>query len=162
MFVATVLCAALAQAQGVHFVRVPDNAGISFEHQYGGVDKAYISEFGGSGGAWLDYDRDGGLDLFLVNGLEGPAPIRSPLRSPALPAGAAAMGTAFSDAGTTAMTPSPTGPAPVTVSGGNGAAVADVDNDGFPDLLVTAIGPDRLYRNNGDGTFSVWVGRRRR
>ncbi len=156
MFVATVLCAALAQAQGVHFVRVPDNAGISFEHQYGGVDKAYISEFGGSGGAWLDYDRDGGLDLFLVNGLEGPG------ADPVAASIAGLAGRRGSDGhrlfrrrhdGYDAV---PDGAGAGDRVWGNGAAVADVDNDGFPDLLVTAIGPDRLYRNNGDGTFSVW------
>ncbi len=40
---------------------------------------------------------------------------------------------------------------------GSGAAVADVDNDGFPDLFITALGADRLYRNNGDGTFARWA-----
>ena len=144
-----------ADAQEVHFYRVPDNAGIAFVHDYGGPAKAYISEFGGSGAAWLDYDRDGGLDVFLVNGLEG---------SGADPVGASLAGLAgrFGSGGHAlfrryegGFERVPDGAGAGDHVWGNGAAVADVDNDGFPDLLVTAIGPDRLYRNNGDGTFSA-------
>ncbi len=155
-FFAALPSAVLAQATEVYFERVTDNAGITFMHDYGGVEKAYISEFGGSGAAWLDYDRDGELDLFLVNGLRG---------SGADPVAASIAGLAgqSSGGGHALFRRRHDRYEPVTGAGGagdhvwgNGAAVADLDNDGFPDLLVTAIGPDRLYRNNGDGTFSVW------
>ncbi len=156
MLLASLPTSTAAQGQEVRFVRVPDNAGITFAHDYGGAEKAYISEFGGSGGAWLDYDRDGGLDLFLVNGLEGAG---------ADPVAASIAGLAgrYSSGGHALYRRRQGGYGRVPDGGGagdhvwgNGAAVADVDNDGFPDLLVTAIGPDRLYRNNGDGTFSAW------
>ena len=156
MLLASLPTSTAAQGQEVRFVRVPDNAGITFSHDYGGAEKAYISEFGGSGGAWLDYDRDGGLDLFLVNGLEGAG---------ADPVAASIAGLAgrYSSGGHALYRRRQGGYGRVPDGGGagdhvwgNGAAVADVDNDGFPDLLVTAIGPDRLYRNNGDGTFSAW------
>lgn len=135
--------------------RVRDNAGVAFAHDYGGAARAYISEVGGSGGAWLDYDRDGHLDVFLVNGLEG---------SGADPVGASVAGLSDRSASGGHMLfrrrddrfdRVPAGAGAGESVWGNGAAVADVDNDGFPDLLVTAIGPDRLCRNNGDRTFSV-------
>ncbi|MEC7900775.1 MAG: hypothetical protein VX385_03000, partial [Acidobacteriota bacterium] len=46
-----------------------NDAGISFSHEFGGGVGDFVSESGGSGGAWLDYDVDGRLDVFLVNGL---------------------------------------------------------------------------------------------
>jgi len=155
LLVATLWRATPSHAQEVRFDRVPDNAGIAFAHDYGGAAKAYISEFGGSGGTWLDYDRDGHLDVFLVNGLEG---------SGADPVGASVAGLSDRSASGGHMLfrrrddrfdRVPAGAGAGESVWGNGAAVADVDNDGFPDLLVTAIGPDRLYRNNGDGTFSA-------
>ena len=48
---------------------VTNDAGISFSHEFGGGVGDFVSESGGSGGAWLDYDVDGRLDVFLVNGL---------------------------------------------------------------------------------------------
>ena len=123
---------------------VTNNAGIAFSHEFGGGVGDFVSESGGSGGAWLDYDLDGRLDLLLVNGLpnwgddsqgSGHALLRS-------------HGDRFSEA------PETTGLRDLVW--GSGAAVGDVDNDGFPDVFVTALGPDHLYRNNGDGTFSAW------
>jgi hypothetical protein len=114
----------------------------------------------GSGGAWLDYDVDGRVDLMLVNGVPGAS------ANPPESAGAfrdVAGGPARDDAGHRLFRNR--GAAFDDVSAlagiddivwGNGAAVADVDNDGFPDLYVTAIGANVLYRNNGDGTFTEW------
>lgn len=136
---------AIAQEQAVIRLNpVRDAAGISFVHQFGaGGD--HIVESGGSGAAWIDYDIDGDLDVVMVNGL----PQRD--GDPAAGSGHALfrnLGASFFEA------------PPQSGIGdrvwGAGATVADVDNDGFPDLLVTAAGADRLYRNNGDGTFSVW------
>lgn len=146
-------------ASGVDLEVATKDAGIIFEHLYGGPDKGYIMEMGGSGGAWLDYDLDGRMDLLLVNGVPGV--------SADPPAAAAAYAQSIagreSPAGHRLFRNHETRFEEVAarvgidhVAWGNGAAVGDVDNDGFPDLYVTAIGTNALYRNNGDGTFSPW------
>ncbi|MFQ5744175.1 MAG: CRTAC1 family protein [Acidobacteriota bacterium] len=148
----------------VRFVDVAAEAGILFTNVYGTLEKAYITEMGGSGAGWLDYDLDGWPDLLLVNGLPGPAddPVaatREALRAdgPQLPEDGSSgtgnalfrnLGSAFERVGDVAGV--------ADRMWGNGVAVGDVDDDGFGDLYVTAIGSNRLYRNNGDGTFSVW------
>jgi len=126
------------------FAAVSGSHGIDFMHQLGDGSGDYVSGSGGSGGAWLDYDVDGRLDVVLVNGL-------STWRDPSSGSGHALFrneGERFRRA-----------PAAAGVRErvwGSGATVADVDNDGFPDLFITALGVDRLYRNNGDGTFTPW------
>ncbi|MCH7823431.1 MAG: CRTAC1 family protein [Acidobacteria bacterium] len=123
---------------------VPDAAGISFVHQFGaGGD--HIVESGGSGAAWIDYDVDGDVDVLMVNGLSRRDGNPDDGRGHAL----------FRNLGGV-LAPAPAHSGVADRVWGAGVAVADVDNDGFPDLLITAVGPDRLYRNNGDGTFSAW------
>lgn len=165
---------------GARFVEIGEESGIDFRHVYGGPEKAYITEMGGSGAAWVDYDVDGHPDAFLVNGVPGPgerpwtagrsggreAPGRSRVDGAGGRHATAVLGhrlyrNAARNADRNARDAADrafedrTAPAGVgDVAWGNGAAVADVDNDGFPDLFVTAIGADRLYRNNGDGTLS--------
>jgi len=123
---------------------VPDNDGIEFVHQFG-AGGTYVAESGGSGGAWLDYDVDGRLDALLVNGLPswGAAPELG-------------TGHALFRRGEAGFARAPAASGIEDRTWGSGATSADVDNDGFPDLLITALGADRLYRNNGDGTFSEW------
>jgi len=106
----------------------------------------------GAGVALFDYDNDGRLDLFLVNG----APIADPTPKGTIPQKSGpkywnrlyhqkADGR-FEDV---------TEKAGLAGAGyGMGAAVGDYDNDGYEDLYVTAYGGNRLYHNNGDGTFS--------
>ena len=133
--------------------------GIEFVNVYGGPDKRLITEMGGSGAAWLDYDRDGWVDLFLVNGIEGPA--NEPVEATAAALADSSQGLhpgghrlqrnhrgRFTNVASVAVA--------ADRAWGNGVAAADVDNDGFVDLYVTAIGENRLYRNNGDGTFVPW------
>ena len=108
----------------------------------------------GGGVAMLDYNNDGRLDLFFVNGGKLGDPARSPVdfrrRDPLYwnrlyrqnPDGS------FTDV---------TAAAGLSAAGnayGMGAAAGDFDNDGWTDLYVTNFGPNELYRNNGDGTFS--------
>ena len=107
-----------------------------------------MPEILGSGGAFLDYDNDGDLDIYLVQG----APLTPGQRSPAgnrlfRNDGATADGTPrFTDV---------TDAAGVGLKAvGMGVAVGDVDNDGWLDLYVTAFGSNVLYRNNGNGTFA--------
>jgi hypothetical protein len=142
-------------AQLPRLVDVRAQSGIDFVHQYGDGEALYISESGGSGGAWIDYDVDGDLDLLLINAF--PDFSEDPHGAP----GAAAAAGRDDWGGHRLFRASGGHYTPVGGVGGmsdlvwgSGAAVADVDNDGFPDVFITAIGPDWFYRNNGDGTFS--------
>ena len=130
-----------------HFEEVAQKAGIDFRHVSGGAAKDYLLESVGGGVAVFDYDNDGWLDIYFVNGSTFEAldkPGASPARRNKLFRNKR-DGT-FSDV---------TERAGVGCnSWGMGAAAADFDNDGSVDLYVTNFGKNILYRNNGDGTFS--------
>jgi hypothetical protein len=124
--------------------------GLVFEHFPGLSGKYYMPEIMGAGAALLDYDGDGDLDVYLIQGRALDAAAKPPASSPGnrlfrnelVPSGQLR----FTDV---------TEPAGVGQKGyGMGVAVADYDNDGDPDLYVTNFGPNVLYRNNGDGTFT--------
>jgi hypothetical protein len=125
------------------FTDVAPQAGLTHPVVYGGVDaKSYIVEVVGCGVAFLDYDNDGWLDVFILSGT----------RLDGAPPGATNRlyknnrdGT-FSDV---------TEKAGLTFAGwGSAVTVGDYDNDGFDDLFVTCYGHNLLYHNNGDGTFT--------
>ncbi len=129
--------------QAVWFEDVTDAAGIDFTYVRGFERRYWFPEIMGGGAGWFDYDSDGDLDLYLVQGGQLGA------RSADVPANRLYRnrgdGT-FED---------------VTVRAGvgdrgygMGCACGDYDADGNVDLYVTNVGPNRLYRNNGDGTFS--------
>jgi hypothetical protein len=133
----------------VVFTNVTATAGITFTHVNGAFGKKYLPETMGSGVAFLDVDGDGYQDLFFVNGKSWPGqpPSRSPSPSPSTSAlyRNNRNGT-FSDI---------TKQAGLAVElYGLGAAAADFDNDGHVDLLITALGGNRLFRNTGKGTFA--------
>src|SRR5579862_6486371 len=125
---------------------IAEKAGLSaWRHVMGPAKKKFILETVGSGVALLDYDNDGWLDIYLVNGstyeaLEGKAE-----------APHAALfhnnhdGT-FTDVAAKAGV--------TNDRWGFGVAIGDFDNDGWPDIFVCNFGKNRLYRNNHDGTFS--------
>jgi enediyne biosynthesis protein E4 len=134
------------------FVDVTQRLGVNFQYQASHTSRKYLLETMGAGVALFDYDNDGRLDIFLVNG----APIADPSPKGTIPQKASskywnrlyhqkADGT-FEDV---------TEKAGLQGSGyGFGIAVGDYDNDGFEDLYVTAYGGNKLYHNNGNGTFS--------
>ncbi len=125
-------------------------SGLDFLHVSGGdKTKKYILETTGSGVAFFDYDGDGWLDIFLVNGsrLEGFPPGKAP-------------GNKLFHNNRDGTFTDVTEKAGLARSGwGQGVCVGDFDNDGFDDLFVTYWGEDLLFHNNGDGTFTE-VGRK--
>jgi ASPIC and UnbV. len=136
------------ESQNVTFEDVAGKAGIRTLTISGGKEKNYVLEVNGSGVCWFDYNNDGYVDLYMVNGstLEQ---LQHKSRAPGNEHNHLyrnnGNGT-FTDVTESAHT------------GGNGwgfgCAAADYDNDGKTDLLVTTFGPNILYHNNGDGTFT--------
>ncbi len=130
---------------GISFLNVARESGLNAKTIFGGEHKnKYLLETTGCGVAFYDYDNDGWLDIFLVNGsrLEGFPPGNEPtshlFRNNR-------DGT-FTDV---------TAKAGVAHSGwGQGVCIGDYDNDGYEDLFVTYYGKNVLYHNNGDGTFT--------
>ena len=134
----------LALGGQVQFVDVAEQAGVTIRVICGGPEQRYILESMSSGAALFDYDNDGDLDLYIVNGwtLEG------------FPPGAGPTSRLYRNEGGWRFT-DVTAPAGVGHTGwGMGCCVGDFDNDGHEDLYVTGWGAGVLYRNNGDGTFS--------
>lgn len=152
---ALLLCCGLflpaAPAAQVTFEEVSTRAGLTFRHTIGATRMTSLVESSGVGCAFLDYDQDGWLDLFLVNGCELPEITGSTTNSAVLPQATSRLyrnrgnGT-FEDV---------TASAGLLPGGyGIGVLVGDYDNDGYPDLYVTHYGTNRLYHNNGNGTFT--------
>ena len=124
-------------------------SGIEFQHTDGGSGENYLMEAVSAGLATLDYDLDGDLDIYFVNGapLQG-TPIPDPPPRNALYRNDGKWG--FVDV---------TEQAGVGDTGfGLGVTAGDYNNDGHPDLYVNNYGPNVLYRNNGDGSFSMEPG----
>jgi hypothetical protein len=116
-----------------------------WHHQMGSAEKKYILETIGSGVALLDYDNDGWLDIYLVNG-----------STEAAVAGkeAAPRAALFHNNHDGTFTDVTEKAGVANGRWGFGVAVGDYDNDGWPDLYVTNFGKNRLYHNNHDGTFT--------
>src|SRR5271155_639768 len=130
----------------VVFADITKQAGLDkFHHRSGTPEKKTIIEAPGSGVALLDYDNDGWLDIYLLNGStfralkgEEPAPRAMLLHN--------------NHDGTFTDVTDKAGVA--NERWGFGVAVADYDNDGWPDIYVSNFGKNRLYHNNHDGTFT--------
>lgn len=111
----------------------------------GGPEKNHIAESTGTGMAVLDYDQDGLPDLYFPNAPSWGAPES---------AWQARSGVLYRNEGGRRFSDVTAAAGLVTHAYGQGAVSADYDGDGFPDLYVTALGPNLLFRNNGDGTFA--------
>jgi hypothetical protein len=130
----------------VIFIDITKQAGLDkFHHRSGGPEKATILEAPGSGVALLDYDNDGWLDIYLLNGSTIPA-LKGTEPAPR------AMLLHNNHDGTFTDVTDKAGVA--NERWGFGVAVGDYDNDGWPDIYVANYGKNRLYHNNHDGTFT--------
>ncbi len=133
-----------AATAGARFVDVAAQAGVTRVLEAGRPGKDHLLDSAGSGAAFLDYDRDGLLDIYIVNGwrLDGATVVER---------GPNALYRGRPDGHFEDVTLA----AGVSGEGqwGAGAFAADYDADGWPDILVTNFGPNLLYRNKGDGTF---------
>ncbi len=138
-------CTVSAPAQNpVVYTDVTPDSGIQFVHTDGSGGRYFITETVASGLGLLDYDLDGDLDIYFVNG--APLPGTESQEPP--------LDRLYRNDGNWKFT-DVTLQAGVGDPGyGIGCAVGDYDNDGDPDLYITNCGPNVLYRNNGDGTFS--------
>ena len=126
-----------------HFTDVAREAGLHAPVIYGGVEsKKYILEANGCGCAFIDYDNDGWMDIFLLSGtrLEGDPP--------------GATNRLYKNNRDGTFTDVTEAAGLKATGWANGVCVGDYNNDGFDDLFCTYYGKNRLYRNNGNGTFT--------
>lgn len=141
-----------AQATNPHFEDVTAQARLNFVNAASHTSRKYLPETMGGGVAMFDYNNDGLLDLFFVNG----AALEDPMPAGKLPdkSNPKYWNRLYRNNGNGTFT-DVTVEAGVRGTGyGMGVAVADYDNDGFPDLYVTNVGRNILYHNNGNGTFT--------
>ncbi len=134
--------------QSVTFEEAPTrNSGITWIHDNGRSEARHLPETCGGGGLFFDYDNDGWMDIYLVN--SGPSDFyapATPLRN--------ALYRNNHDGTFTDVTAKAGVACGKTGHFGMGAAAADFDGDGWPDLYVTNYGRNVLFRNNGNGTFT--------
>ena len=126
------------------FTEATAQAGIRFKHSDGRSGQKFFLETLGAGAAWFDYDRDGDLDIYFVNGANLPGAELDVSPSNAL----------YRNNGDMTFTEVTREAKLGDGAYGFGCCVGDYDNDGWRDLYVTNFGANVLYRNNGDGSFS--------
>jgi hypothetical protein len=135
-----------------NFVDITAKTGVHFQGRASHTAKKYLIETMGSGVALFDYDNDGLLDIFFVNG----APLSDPTAKGTVPqkSGPEYWNRLYHQKKDGAFEDVTEKAGLQGIGYGMGVAVGDYDNDGYEDLYVTAYGGNRLYHNNGDGTFT--------
>ncbi len=127
----------------VAFTDVTAEAGIDFTHVNGAAGEALLPETMGAGGAFFDVDRDGDQDLLLVNSTTWEAVLPDGEAGP----GAGPTMSLYENDGAGKFADRTAGSGLEVSFYGTGVAVGDVDGDGWTDLFVSAVGPNRLFRN---------------
>lgn len=140
-FVLVTYAAASAGDSGIRFTDVSSQAGIHFTHHNGAVGKKWLPETIGSGCAFVDLDGDGWPDILLLNGKDW-----TPGATHYFPA-------LYRNNHNGTFTDITKGSGLDVEMYANGVAVADYDNDGLPDIYITALEGDRLFHNEGHGHF---------
>ena len=139
------------------FRDIAEESGLKFQHFTGATGEHYIPEIMGPGAALFDYDNDGDLDIYLVQGTQlDPRKKPGDLLLPSPPDGKPGnrlFRNELSTAGKLQFTDVTDQAGVGHVGYDMGVAVGDYDNDGDLDLYVTSLGSNVLYRNNGNGTF---------
>ncbi|MBZ5725464.1 MAG: CRTAC1 family protein [Acidobacteriia bacterium] len=131
---------------GVQFVNVAREAGLRSKTVFGSEKKnKFLLETTGCGAAFFDYDNDGWLDIFLVNGTRFEAQYAK---------GEAPTNRLYKNNRDGTFTDVTAAAGLLRTGWGQGVCVGDYDNDGYDDLFVTYWGDCALYHNNGDGTFT--------
>lgn len=139
---AVVQAAAAPRPSGpIEFTDVTAQAGVRFKHNSGAFGKKYMPETMGSGGAFLDYDNDGWQDILLINSKNWP-------EHP----GAKSFPALYHNNQDGTFTNATRAAGLAVEMYGLGCAIADYDNDGNVDIYITALGPDKLFRNTGGGS----------
>ncbi|MBV8865627.1 MAG: CRTAC1 family protein [Acidobacteriaceae bacterium] len=138
---AAMLGTAYASGSGIQFVNVTHQAGINFVHHNGAQGKKYLPESLGSGCAFIDLDGDGWADILLLNDRDWTGTGKTYL--PAL----------YRNNHNGSFTDITRGSGLDVQLYAMGVAVADYDNDGLPDIYITALEGDRLFHNQGHGHF---------
>jgi hypothetical protein len=132
-----------ARAADPQFVDITRQSGITFKHMFS-AEKKYIVESMSGGVAFIDYDNDGYLDIYLVNSLSvelvrGRQKTKSAL---------------YHNSGDGTFTEVADKAGVADIGFGMGVTAGDYNNDGFIDLYVTCLGPNHLFKNNGNGAFT--------
>jgi hypothetical protein len=144
-----------AFAQNVPIFReVAAETGLNFRHYNFATGRHYMPEIMGAGVALIDYDNDGDLDIYLIQGtrLDGGKLLTPP--PPGWKPGNRLFKNLLAETGELRFVDVTEKAGVGHIGYGMGVAVGDYDNDGFPDLYVTNFGHNVLYHNNGDGTFT--------
>ncbi|XZE19664.1 FG-GAP repeat domain-containing protein [Pirellulaceae bacterium SH449] len=128
--------------KGIPFVEVAQSVGVDFVYETGASGSMFFHETFGGGHGWLDFDLDGFVDLYLVQGGDGIAVDKTTQPSDQLYRN---RGGNFRNITREASI--------VAREYGQGVMIADFDNDGFDDIYVTNLGANLFFRNQGDGTF---------
>jgi len=128
---------------GIQLTDVTEQTGIRFQHTNGASGRFHIVETVSAGLALFDYDLDGDIDIYFLNGAFHDSTPNEPLPCNAL----------YRNEGKWVFTDVTEASGVGDQGYGLGVVVGDYDNDGDPDLYLNNYGPNRLYSNNGDGTF---------